>query len=256
MSVRDHLNDLYVADVIRQRLSVPALMTALRSPGKLRKFLQERSAYLRSEGAETHWGQRFMPMLEDDVGAQNAHDYYFYQDTWGARKIFELRPQSVVDVGSTVLLVGIVSQFVPTTSVDVRPVQCALPGLTAVKGNITELAFPDASQDCVMSLCVIEHIGLGRYGDPLDANGARKAARELSRVIKPGGHLLISTMVGPPCLAFNAHRIFSVEEFLAMFPDMEPIEEVFLYPEPGPRERLAEITPGQGIFYCVQLRKK
>jgi SAM-dependent methyltransferase len=190
------------------------------------------------------------------VGAQNAHDYYFYQDTWGARKIFELRPQSVVDVGSTVLLVGIVSQFVPTTSVDVRPVQCALPGLTAVKGNITELAFPDASQDCVMSLCVIEHIGLGRYGDPLDANGARKAARELSRVIKPGGHLLISTMVGPPCLAFNAHRIFSVEEFLAMFPDMEPIEEVFLYPEPGPRERLAEITPGQGIFYCVQLRKK
>ena len=63
-------------------------------------------------------------------------------------------------------------------------------------------------------------------------------------------------MIGKPCLAFNAHRIFSLEEFLAMFPDFEVQEDIFLYPEPGSRERLSEIPLGQGIFYCVHLRKK
>jgi SAM-dependent methyltransferase len=152
-------------------------------------------------------------------------------------------------------LTGIVSQFTPTTSVDIRPVRSDLPGLTNLKGDLMALPLPDASQDCVMSLCVIEHVGLGRYGDPLDPSGAHKAAAEMARVLKKGGDLLISTLVGPPCLAFNAHRIFSVEEFLGMFPGMQVREEVFLYPEPGPRERLRDIPPGQGVFYCAHLRK-
>ena len=131
-----------------------------------------------------------------------------------------------------------------------------LPGLTNVKGDITALDFPENSQECVVSLCVIEHIGLGRYGDKIDTLGSEKAAKELSRVLKPGGHLLISTMVGQPCLAFNAHRIFAVEDFLAMFPELEVVDEVFLYPEYGTREKLTEVPLGQGIFYCADLRKK
>ena len=63
-------------------------------------------------------------------------------------------------------------------------------------------------------------------------------------------------MVGKPCLAFNAHRIFSVEGFLEMFPAFEVMEEVFLYPEPDSKERLGKVPLGQGIFYCVHLRKK
>ena len=241
---------------IRAKVSLPALKRALGHPSRLWAFFRQRAAYLSLPGAEKHWAQRYVPFLEDVTTHQDARSTYYYQDCWGARKLFEIQPASILDIGCTVLFTGIMSQFRPTVSVDVRPVQSALPGLTNVKGDITALNFPDSSQECIVSLCVIEHIGLGRYGDRLDPLGARKAAREMLRVLKPGGHLLLSTLVGRPCLAFNAHRIFSVEEFLSMFPGCDIVEDVFLDPEPRPRDYLAQVPLGQGIFYCVHLRKK
>jgi hypothetical protein len=34
---------------------------------------------------------------------------------------------------------------------------------------------------------VVEHIGLGRYGEPMDEQGDLKAIEELKRVLAPGG---------------------------------------------------------------------
>ncbi len=248
------VNDML--EPVRARISVPAMIKALQSPVRFLRYWFQRRRYLTMPGAERQWLQRLYPMIHDDTGVQDARDFYYYQDCWGARKVFELKPPSVLDLGCTVLLTGIVSQFTPTTSIDIRPVQSHLPGLTNLKGNLMAIPMPDASQDCVLSLCVIEHIGLGRYGDELDPEGSLKAAKEMARVLKKGGHLLISTMVGPSCLAFNAHRIFSVEEFLGMFPGMDVLEELYLYPEPGPKERYATIPQGQAIFYCAHLRKR
>ncbi len=45
----------------------------------------------------------------------------------------------------------------------------------------------------------IEHIGLGRYGDPLDAVGDQTALSELQRVVAPGGSLLIVVPVATAC---------------------------------------------------------
>ena len=57
----------------------------------------------------------------------------------------------------------------------------------------------------------IEHIGLGRYGDPIDPTGDLKALDELKRVVKIGGSLLLVVPVGRPKIMFNAHRIYSFE---------------------------------------------
>jgi SAM-dependent methyltransferase len=64
---------------------------------------------------------------------------------------------------------------------------------------------------------VIEHIGLGRYGDPLDPNGDLKGIAELKRVLKPGGNLIFVTPVGRPRIQFNAHRIYSYEQIAEYF---------------------------------------
>jgi SAM-dependent methyltransferase len=73
-------------------------------------------------------------------------------------------------------------------------------------------------------LHVAEHIGLGRYGDPLDPHGTLKACRELARVLAPGGNLYFSLPVGKPRLCFNAHRIHSVGQILDYFRDLSLVE--------------------------------
>lgn len=64
---------------------------------------------------------------------------------------------------------------------------------------------------------VIEHIGLGRYGDPLDPDGDKKACQELQRVSRPGARILIVVPVGRSRIEFNAHRIYGFREVLDMF---------------------------------------
>lgn len=68
---------------------------------------------------------------------------------------------------------------------------------------------------------VIEHIGLGRYGEPLDPDGDLKAIAELKRVLKPGGSLFFVTPVGKPRIQFNAHRIYSYEQIAEYFFGLE-----------------------------------
>ena len=43
---------------------------------------------------------------------------------------------------------------------------------------------------------VIEHIGLGRYGDKFDYDGDLKAIKELKRVLAVGGNLLFVVPIG------------------------------------------------------------
>ncbi|MEN0111129.1 MAG: DUF268 domain-containing protein, partial [Planctomycetota bacterium] len=86
-----------------------------------------------------------------------------------------------------------------------------------------------ASASCMH---VLEHIGLGRYGDPVDPDGDRKAAAELERIIAPGGDLLIVTPVGKPRVCFNAHRVYSFELLRGLFPQCDLVE-FSMAPDPG-----------------------
>jgi hypothetical protein len=73
-------------------------------------------------------------------------------------------------------------------------------------------------------LHVIEHVGLGRYGDLLDPGGDRQAIKELKRVLAPGGSLLFVGPVGRRRIAFNAHRIYSYEDVCERFGDLQLVE--------------------------------
>jgi FkbM family methyltransferase len=198
----------------------------------------------------------FYPCLGEKTPSTGFDKSYYYQDTWASRKIFQSRPESVLDIGSTVLYSGIISQFVPTTFVDIRPIQVNLPGLTVVDGSILELPFEDYSQNFITSLCVMEHIGLGRYGDPIMPDGARRACAEINRVLKPGGEIVVSVPVGVSCIAYNAHRIFSREQFLSYLPGYTVLDEVFLTPEPMGSEVLDSLKePGQFVVWVAHLAK-
>ncbi len=149
------------------------------------------------------------PCLSDWVAATPFDPHYFYQSAWLCRQLRAKPPHDRhVDIGSDVRMIAALSAFVPVDFVDFRPLQVELPNLRCLAGNITALDFGSSSLDSVSSLHVIEHIGLGRYGDPLDVNGSERALAELARVVAPGGRLYVSVPVGRETVCFNAHRVF------------------------------------------------
>lgn len=170
------------------------------------------------------------PRLFDKTSATDIDPVYFYQNAWCAKKIFENKPSRHYDIGSKVDLVGIISQFAPTTMVDIRPLKVSLPELSFIKGNILELPFKDGSVSSLSSICVIEHIGLGRYGDSLDQFGSEKAVKELTRVLANGGSLYISVPVDNENKThFNAHRAFTRDYVIELFSSLSLVEEKYIY---------------------------
>lgn len=144
--------------------------------------------------------------------------HYFLQDIWAANKIYGEGIKQHVDVGSRID--GFVAHILPFCQVeyiDIRKIDSPFPNLIFRNGSILDLPFQNDSIPSLSCLHVIEHIGLGRYGDPIDPSGHIKAANELSRVLQPGGKLLIGTPVGKEALFFDAHRVFFVETVLEMF---------------------------------------
>lgn len=155
---------------------------------------------------------------------------YFYQDTWAAKHIFKLSPQHHIDIGSSATTIGIISQFVPVTMVDIRPLELNLEGLSFLKGDILNLPFKDNTVESLSSLCVVEHIGLGRYGDKIDSFGSEKAILEIKRVLKVGGVLLFSVPVDTVNkVYFNAHRSFTRDYILSLFDKFQLIDEKYQY---------------------------
>jgi SAM-dependent methyltransferase len=111
---------------------------------------------------------------------------------WAARVLAETKPKEHVDFGSYVYFASIASALVPRFRFyDIRPEYIPLPGLETGAADLTSLPFPDNSLESISCLHVLEHVGLGRYGDHINAIGDLHAANQLKRVLKPGGRLLM-----------------------------------------------------------------
>lgn len=171
-----------------------------------------------------------MPSLKDKTANTNIEPIYFYQDAWVAHKIFSSKPIKHVDVGSSVKTMGLISQHTPISFVDIRPPDVHLQGLDFIKGTILHLPFRSGSVLSLSSICVVEHIGLGRYGDDIDPYGSEKAVAELLRVLNNGGNLYITVPVDRHnATYFNSHRVFTRNYFLRMFSECTLVEEKYIY---------------------------
>lgn len=158
-------------------------------------------------------------------GAGFAKGHYFLQDIWAAQKVNLLNPNPHVDIGSSIQgFVSHVACFTNIEYVDIRTLQCNIPRVSFKQGSILSLPYADNSIKSLSCLHVIEHIGLGRYGDPIDPDGWWMGISELQRVLAPGGQLLLSTPCGVQCVHFNAHRIFSPSHIIRALQQLKLIE--------------------------------
>jgi SAM-dependent methyltransferase len=159
----------------------------------------------------------FYPCLHDKSAATGIDTHYFHQAIWAFRHIKNSAVASHVDIASEVNFVGLLTCITNVTFVDIRPLELEIPNYTGLRGSIVELPFADGTVKSLSCLHVIEHIGLGRYGDPIDPQGPERAAREITRVLQPGGRAYISTPVGRARVQFNGQRVFGITGVIDIF---------------------------------------
>jgi hypothetical protein len=152
--------------------------------------------------------------------------HYFHQDLWAARKIFKSGVKNHYDIGSRVdSFISHCLVFCKVTMLDVRPLKSEVSRLKFIQADCMNMKnIKSNSISSLSTLHVIEHFGLGRYGDPIDPMGYKKAIDEIKRVIKPGGNLYFATPIGRQRLEFNAHRVFNPEYIISLFEGFELVE--------------------------------
>ena len=190
----------------------------------------------------------------DDAGSLPTH--YFWQDLWGARKIFNSGVKRHYDIGSR--LDGFVAHCLPFCEIvmlDIRPLKATIKNLSFLQANGTDMStIPDDSLESFSSLHAVEHFGLGRYGDPIDPLGYKKAIMEIQRVVKPAGEIYFSVPIGIERLEFNGHRIFYPHTVLELFHECDLVEfsvidDENMFHENIEPSRFSSLKYGCGLFH-------
>lgn len=163
--------------------------------------------------------ESFYPALEDrfdTAGSTPLH--YFFLDLHVAGLIHKNNPSHHVDIGSRLDgFVAHVASFRNIEVFDFRPLDVAIPNVTFTQADLTRPDFPfDEYCDSVSCLHAIEHFGLGRYGDPIDAEGHLKGFNNIYKLLKSGGRFYFATPIGNQRIEFDAHRVFSINYLLSL----------------------------------------
>lgn len=201
--------------------SASSIRRTLKWVSSYAQYWRDWRAYQRMQGAEPLSFQDRYPCLTERDSTNAVDPHYFYQAVWAGKLIAQQETRAHVDVASDCRMVGMLTCFTQVTFIDIRPLDVEIEGLATILGDIRFLPLTDGSVPSLSCLNVAEHVGLGRYGDPLDPYGTVRAAAELSRVLAPGGSLYFSLPVGRSRVQFNAHRIHTPQQILNYFADLE-----------------------------------
>ncbi len=90
----------------------------------------------------------------------------------------------------------------PAELVGVDLAEAVVPGIETVRADVRELPFADGSFDQVLLVSTLEHVGADNtvygLGAEADAAGRLEALRELRRVLRPRGSVLVTVPLGEP----------------------------------------------------------
>lgn len=216
------------------------------------KSFDEYQLLVNESGESIDFREKLLPCIYDATTSTPMEPTYFYQDSWAFEQILRRKPKEHVDVGSHHTFVAFLSKITSVTMVDIRPLDLEMGSINFKQGSILSLPFENESLQSVSSLCVVEHIGLGRYGDELDPLGSEKAIDELRRVLLPGGYLYLSLPIDSHnTLYFNAHRAFSEQYLKQILRGFTFHDRKYIY---GKRF-LDSVQGGFGVA-CYVLQKK
>lgn len=201
--------------------------------------------------------KEFKPQVNDKTSSTEFNSHYIYHTAWAARKLKQINPIKHTDISSSLYFSAITSAFVPIDFYDYRPAQLKLSNLNSYHADLNNLLFNDGSINSLSCMHTVEHIGLGRYGGPINPNGDLTAISELKRVLSNNGSLLFVVPIGKPKIEFNAHRIYSYEQIAEYFKDLT-LKEFSLITDSGDFienaniELVKEQNYGCGCFWFIK----
>ena len=198
------------------------------------------------------------PCLADNTPNTGFDAHYIYHPAWAARVVKAINPQVHVDISSTLHFCSIISAFIKTDFYDYRPAILNLNNLACKHADLTKLTFQSNSISSLSCMHTIEHIGLGRYGDPIDPEGDISAFNELKRVCAINGNLLIVVPVGVKKIRFNAHRIYNPHDIITYMSGFDIVDFSFVndqgsFIENGSLNDAANQTYGCGCFWFKKI---
>jgi hypothetical protein len=208
------------------------------------KYLAQMSLFLQLTMEERpEFENRFYkyPMLNEDVSSTSFDTHYLYHVAWGIRKIQSLKPPMHVDFSSSLNFCTATSAICPTLFYDFRPATIFLDNLTCLKCDLMAVDFEVGQYPSVSSMHVVEHVGMGRYGDTLNVNGDLLAIENLKKTVMPGGAIFFVVPCGKPSVQFNAHRVYSAKKIIEYFGDEYTLKEFYFIP--GPIEMKPVLNP-------------
>jgi len=175
------------------------------------------------------------PVLTDfgaSAGANSGH--YYHQDLYIAKKIFSKRPDVHLDIGSRIdgFIAHLLAFGQRTVLGDVRPIISNDQNLSSICIDLSsQLKVPISQKyDSISSLHVVEHVGLGRYGDRIDPAGHIKAIHNLTSLLSHNGTLYLSFPIAKYSrIEFNAHRVLSLSEAKLIFDNLGLVIKDFVY---------------------------
>ncbi|MEJ5309063.1 MAG: DUF268 domain-containing protein [Anaerolineae bacterium] len=240
----------YLHTTYRWLVQLADPLRMVRGVVNLGAYLKDWRRYARLPGAEpVRWIDSW-PQLHDRTATTPFDPHYFWMNGWAMRRIVAQHPTQHLDIGSQVVFVNLLSAVLPVIFVDYRPLAANVAGLTSCSGDILRLPFADGTVTSLSCLHVAEHIGLGRYGDPLNPDGTRLACAELRRVLAPGGNLYFALPVGRPRVCFNSLRMHAARTIMAYFDGLELVEFSGIHDDGRFVERVGLDTFTDSAYAC------
>lgn len=198
------------------------------------------------------------PCIDDKTSFSPFDSHYIYHPTWAANIIAKIKPKVHHDFSSILSFSTVISAFIPTVFHDFRKAEINIDNFNSLADDLTNLKIKSNSLESVSCMHVIEHIGLGRYGDPIDPEGDIKAIEELKRIVSSKGNLLIAVpMAEKPKLMFNAHRIYSYEQIMSNFQNFDLknfafINDMGIYISTANKTDVTNQRYGCGCFWFIK----
>lgn len=144
------------------------------------------------------------------------------------------RGSLVLDFGCAESLLShmLISKGFMVMGLDTRDYPFKSKKLMFIKKNVMNTGLPDAILDVVTAVSTIEHVGLNEYTQTLlDDYGDMKAMKELCRLLKPQGIMLLTTpYVENKKIVESLGRSYNRQRLQELISDFQTITEDYFYP--------------------------